>query len=118
MFISEAFAQTAPGGAADPNQFLIGTVMPIALMLVVLYFFIIRPQSQARKRHMEMVAALKKNDIVVTSGGFIGKVKSVQDDELRLELAPNVDVRILRGAVAEVRSKTDPAPANDAKPAE
>jgi preprotein translocase subunit YajC len=115
MFISEAFAQTAPGAGADPNQFLIGTVMPIALMLVVLYFFIIRPQSQARKRHMEMIAALKKNDIVVTSGGFIGKVKSVADDELRIELAPNVDVRILRGAVSEVRSKTDPAPANDAK---
>jgi len=116
MFVSEAFAQTA-AGAGDPNQFLIGTVMPIALMLVVLYFLIIRPQNQARKRHMEMIAALKKNDVVVTSGGFIGKVKSVADDEVRLELGPNVEARVVRSAIAEVRSKTEPAPANDSKPA-
>ena len=64
-----------------------------------------------------MVAALKKNDVIVTSGGLIGKVKSVADDEVRVELAPNVDVRVLRHTIAEVRSKTDPAPANDSKPA-
>ncbi len=115
MFISEAFAQTAPGGAADPNQFLIGTVLPIGMMIVVLYFFIIRPQQQQRKRHQEMITALKRGDVVVTSGGFIGKVKSVADDEIRLELAPNVDVRVVRGMILEVRSKTDPAPANDSK---
>ena len=114
MFISEAFAQTAPAG--DPTAGLLIQMAPLILIVVVFYFLLIRPQQQARKRHMEMVAALKKNDIVVTSGGFIGKVKSVQDDELRIELAPNVDVRILRHAVSEVRSKTDPAPANDSKP--
>jgi preprotein translocase subunit YajC len=81
----------------------------------VFYFLLIRPQQQARKRHMEMVAALKKNDIVVTSGGMIGKVKSVADDEVRVELAPNVDVRVLRHTIAEVRSKTEPTPANDSK---
>ena len=54
-------------------------------------------------------------DTVVTSGGLIGKVKSVQDDEVRLELAPNVDVRVVRGTIAEVRGKTEPAPANDSK---
>ena len=115
MFISEAFAAT--GGGADTSAFLI-QLAPLVLVVVVFYFFLIRPQQQARKRHLEMVAALKKNDVVVTSGGFIGKVKSVQEDELRVELAPNVDVRILRHAVAEVRSKTDPAPANDSKPSE
>ena len=115
MFISSAFAQTAAG--ADPTLGLIGTVVPMVLMLGVFYFLLIRPQQQARKKLMETIAAIKKNDIVVTSGGMIGKVKSVADDELRLELAPNVDVRVLRYSITEVRSKTDPAPANDSKPA-
>jgi preprotein translocase subunit YajC len=81
----------------------------------VFYFLLIRPQQQARKRHMEMIAALKKNDHVVTAGGLVGKVTSVQDDEVRVELAPNVVVRVLRHTIAEVRSKTEPAPANDSK---
>jgi preprotein translocase subunit YajC len=84
--------------------------------LVVFYFLLIRPQQQARKRHLEMVAALKKGDPVVTSGGLIGTVRSVKDDEVRVELAPNVEVRVQRGAIVEVRNAT-PAPANDSKPA-
>lgn len=113
MFISEAYAQTA--GAPDPTTGLIMQIAPLILIFVVFYFLLIRPQQQARKRHMEMIAALKKNDIVVTSGGMIGKVKGVADDEVRVELAPNVEVRVLRHTIAEVRSKTEPAPANDAK---
>jgi preprotein translocase subunit YajC len=111
MFISNAYAQTAAGG--DPTTGIIMQILPLVLVFVVFYFLLIRPQQQARKRHMEMITQLKKGDVVVTSGGLIGKVKSVQDDEVRLELAPNVDVRVVRGTIAEVRSKTDPAPAND-----
>lgn len=55
--------------------------------------------------------------MIVTSGGLIGKVRSVADDELRVELGPNVEVRLMRYAVGEVRSKTEPAPANDSKSA-
>lgn len=114
MFISDAFAQgaagAAPGGGDIFMQFL-----PLVLVLVVFYFLLIRPQQQARKRHLEMISNLKKGDVVVTSGGLIGKVKSLQDDEVRLELSPNVDVRVVRATIAEVRSKTEPAPANDAK---
>jgi preprotein translocase subunit YajC len=113
MFISSAYAQPAAGG--DPTTGLIMQIAPLILIFVVFYFLLIRPQQQARKKHMEMVAQLKKNDIVVTSGGMIGKVKSVADDEVRVELAPNVDVRVLRHTIAEVRSKTEPAPANDSK---
>jgi preprotein translocase subunit YajC len=115
MFISSAYAQTAAG--PDPTTGLIMQIAPLILIFVVFYFLLIRPQQAARKKHMEMVAALKKNDVIVTSGGLIGKVKSVADDEVRVELAPNVDVRVLRHTIAEVRSKTDPAPANDSKPA-
>jgi preprotein translocase subunit YajC len=118
MFISDAYAQvagTAP--AADPMQSLIGAFgLPLAL-LAVMYFLYLRPQMQHRKRHEEVLKALKKNDVIVTQGGLIGKVKSVADDEVRVELGPNVEVRVVRSAIAEVRSKTDPAPANDSKPA-
>jgi preprotein translocase subunit YajC len=117
MFISEAFATTTPAGGDAGLGALIG-IVPYLLIFVVFYFLLIRPQQQARKRHVEMVAALKKGDVVVTSGGMIGKVKSVADDEVRVELAPNVDVRVVRHTIAEVRSKTEPAPANDSKPAE
>ena len=112
MLISTASAQTA-APAADPMAGAFMQILPLALVFVVFYFLLLRPQQQARKRHLDMIAALKKNDIVVTSGGLIGKVKTVQDDEVRVELAPNVDVRVVRGTIAEVRSKTDPAPAND-----
>lgn len=114
MFISPAFAQGA-AGAPDAGTSILMQMLPLVLVLVVFYFLLIRPQQQARKRHMELIANLKKGDIVVTSGGLIGKVKSLQEDEVRVELSPNVDVRVVRGTIAEVRSKTEPAPANDAK---
>ena len=79
--------------------------LPLLLIFVVFYFLLIRPQQQARKRHMDMVGALKKGDVVVTSGGLIGKVKSVAEDEVRVELAPNVDVR--RGARHHRRSAVE-----------
>jgi preprotein translocase subunit YajC len=112
MFISSAYAQ-APGG--DPTTSIIMQMLPLILIFVVFYFLLIRPQQQARKRHMEMIANLKRGDIVVTSGGLIGKVKSVADDEVRVELGPNVEVRAVRATIAELRSKTEPAPANDSK---
>ncbi len=114
MFISEAYAQTGAAGG-DTGAMLI-SIVPYILIFVVFYFLLLRPQQQARKRHLETIANLKKGDVVVTSGGMIGKIKSVQDDEVRVELAPNVDVRVVRGTIAEVRGKTDPAPANDSKP--
>jgi len=119
MFISDAFAQTAgtAPAAADPMQGMIGSFLPLILMGAVFYFLIFRPQMQQRKRMQEMLSAIKKNDVIVTQGGLIGKVKSVADDEVRVELGPNVEVRVVRAAIAEVRSKTDPAPANDSKPA-
>jgi preprotein translocase subunit YajC len=62
-----------------------------------------------------MVKNIRRGDVVVTGGGLIGKVRTVQDDELKIELAPGVEVRCLRGTITEVRSKGDPAPANDTK---
>ena len=64
-----------------------------------------------------MIGAVRKGDTIVSAGGLIGKVKAVADDEVRVELSPNVEVRLLRGSIAEVRNKSEPAPANDSKPA-
>ena len=113
LFATPAYAQTAPG--ANSGQEMLMQFAPLVILFVLFYFLLIRPQQQARKRHLEMVSNLKKGDIVVTSGGLIGKVKSLQDDEVRVELSPNVDVRVVRATIAEVRSKTEPAPANDAR---
>jgi preprotein translocase subunit YajC len=117
MFVSDALAATgAPGAPTAMDSFI--SFLPMVLIIIVFYFFLIRPQQQARKRHTELLSNLKRGDVVVTSGGIIGKIKSVADDEVRLELAPNVDVRVVRSTIADVRSKTDPAPANDSKPSE
>jgi len=115
MLISTANAAAASGPAAggDPTMAIIGQFLPIILIVVIFYFLLIRPQQRRMKAHQAMIAGLKRGDVVVTSGGMIGKVKSVADDEVRVELAPNVEVRVVRGTISEVRAKTEPAPAND-----
>ena len=116
MFITPAYAQ-ATGAAADPMTGTIMQLAPLVLILVIFYFLLIRPQQKRLKAHQEMITNLKRGDTVVTAGGLIGKVKSVADDEARIELSPNVEVRVVRATIAEVRGKGDPAPANDSKPA-
>ena len=84
-------------------------LFPFIAIIGVMYFLLIRPQQKKVKEHRAMVEALRKGDRVVTQGGLIGKVSRVQDGELEVELAPNVKVRVLRHAISEVRSKTEPA---------
>jgi preprotein translocase subunit YajC len=105
MFITPAFAQTgAPGG----SDFLL-QLMPILLMFVIFYFLLFRPQQQRMKQHREMVANLRRGDTVVTAGGIIGKVTKVVDDrEIEVEIAGNTRVRIVKGTVAEVRTRGEP----------
>lgn len=117
MFVSDAFAQSSPAAGGDPTTALILNLLPLVLILVVFYFLLIRPQQKRLKAHQEMIKNLQRGDTVVTSGGLIGKIKAVADDEVRVELSPNVEVRVVRGTIAEVRNKGTPAPANDSKPA-
>lgn len=118
FFISDAYAQAAGAAAETPG---IGEVLLQQAMLIVpigllFYFLLIRPQQRRAKEQQAMLNAIAKGDTIVTTGGIIGKVKSVADDELRVEIAPNVDIRLERYAIATVRNRTAPAPANDAKP--
>jgi preprotein translocase subunit YajC len=116
FFISDAYAQAAGAAGPDPGQQMMLQILPIVVIVILGYFLLIRPNSQRMKAQQAMLAGIRKGDTIVTNGGVIGKVKSVADDELRIEIAPNVDVRLERNAVAVVRNRTEPAPANDTKP--
>ena len=108
MLISPAFAQatTPPGGGA--SDFLIQLV-PLFLIIGIMYFLVLRPQQQRVKAHQQMVAAVKRGDVVVTGGGIIGKVvKVLENDEVMVEIAEDVRIRVVRGTITEVRSKTEP----------
>ena len=108
MFVSPAYAQGAEGGgAAVFMQFL-----PLILIFAIMYFLLIRPQQKKMKEHKAMVESLRRGDQVVTQGGLIGKVSKVKDDsEIEVELAEGVRVRVVRGTIAQVMSKTEPAKA-------
>ena len=109
MFVTPAYAQAAApaGGAAGLASFL-----PLILIFVIMYFLMIRPQQKRAKEHRAMVEALKKGDEVVTQGGLVGKVTAVRDNELEVEIAPGVKVRVIRATVTGLVNRTQPAAAN------
>ena len=94
-----AFAQSAPGlgGAGGMLGFL-----PLVLVFAIFYFLLIRPQQKKAKEHQEMLSRLKKNDEVMTSGGIYGKVVTLADNVVTVEVAPNVRVRVHRPNIASV----------------
>ena len=108
MFVSPAWAQGAGGGALDG----LGGLLPLVLIFVVFYFLLIRPQQKKAKAHREVLATLRRGDRIVTNGGLIGTITRVpNDNELIIEVAEGVKVRVMRGMIAESMSKSDPAPA-------
>ena len=106
MFVSPAFAQ-AGGDAAGPGA--IEAFLPIILIFVVFYFLLIRPQQKKMKHHKEMLAAVRRGDRVVTGGGIVGTVtKVVDDNEVMVEIAEGLKVRVQRGLLSSVIAKTEP----------
>ncbi len=91
----------------------IASLVPLILVFLIMYFLLIRPQQRKLKEHQAMVAALRRGDQVVTSGGIVGRVTKVKDgeNELEVEIAPNVQVRVVRSTIQSVVSKTEPAKA-------
>jgi len=102
VFISQAWAQAASGGQGGMD--LLG-MLPIALMFVVLYFFMIRPQAKRAKEHKALLAALAKGDEVVAGGGVLGKVTKVSENYVSLEIAPNVEVQVQKPSIQLVLPK-------------
>jgi preprotein translocase subunit YajC len=106
MFISSAFAQTAPAAAAGGDmQSTLMSMLPLLLMFGVLYFVMIRPQMKKQKEHRAMIDALAKGDEIVTAGGLLGKVSKIDDAYIGVELAAGVEVQMQRSAVVQVLPK-------------
>jgi preprotein translocase subunit YajC len=113
MWITPAYAQ----GASAAGGFDIMAMAPLVLIFVVFYFLLIRPQQKRARQQKEMLTALKRGDRVVTGGGIIGTVsKVVNDQELQVEIAEGVRVRVMRSTVSDILAKTEPRAA--AEPAD
>ena len=106
MFISSAFAQTAPAAAGGGDMMSsLGSMLPLVLMFVVLYFVMIRPQMKRQKEARAMIDALAKGDEVATAGGVLGRITQIGDQYLGLEIANGVEVQMQRSAVVQVLPK-------------
>ena len=107
MWITAAFAQSSSAAPMGSDTFI--QLVPIVAMIAIVYFVLWRPQQRRAKEQRELVQSARRGDIVVTTGGLIGKVtKSVDDNEVEFEIAPNVKARLARSGIAEVRSKGEP----------
>jgi preprotein translocase subunit YajC len=106
MFVTPAFAQASPLFGGD-SMFV--QLLPFVLIFVIMYFLILRPQQKRAKEHQELVKNLRRGDTVITSGGLVGKVtKVVDDDQIEVEIADGVRVRQVRAMVSGVRAKGEP----------
>ncbi len=109
MNFTPVYAQ-AVGGGAD----LITSFFPIVLLIIIFWFFIFRPQQKRAKAHQAMLASVRRGDVVVTTGGLVGKVSKVREDsDLDVEIAQGVKVKIVKTMIADIRTK--PEPVNDNK---
>jgi preprotein translocase subunit YajC len=107
MFITPAFAQGGLFGGDSAG--MLTSFMPLILIIVIMYFLILRPQQQKVKQHQAMIKALRRGDTVVTNGGLVGKVtKVVDDDHIEIEISDGVRVRHVRAMVSDVRAKGEP----------
>jgi preprotein translocase subunit YajC len=104
--IDAAWAQGAAGAAGGPPIWI--QLLPFAGLFAVFYFLIIRPQQQKQNQHTALLANLKKNDEIITTGGLYGRVMQLSDDIVTVEIAPNVRVRVSRPQIASVVNGTKP----------
>lgn len=108
---ASAFAQTANSSAAansSANDFAF-QLIPFGLVFIIMYVFILRPQQRRQKEQAEMHKTLRRGDVVVTTGGLIGKIAKATDElEVEVEIAPSVKVRLLRHMIVERRAKSEP----------
>jgi preprotein translocase subunit YajC len=105
VFISQAFAQTAPAASGGGTESSLLSLLPIVLMFVVLYFIMIRPQMKRQKEHKAMVEALAKGDEVVTAGGMLGRVSKMGETYVHIEVANGVELQVQRSSVVQVLPK-------------
>ena len=108
MLITPAYAQ-ATGASPLGSMDMVIQFAPFIVIFVIMYFLILRPQQQRAKAQRAMITGAKRGDTVVTSGGIVGKItKSTDGEEVEVEIAPNVRVRMVRSGIADVRAKGEP----------
>ena len=105
MFISQAYAQTAPAAAGGSTESTLFSLLPLVLMFVVLYFIMIRPQMKKQKEHKAMIDALAKGDEVVIAGGVLGRVTKLGESYLHVEVSNGVELQVQRPSVIQVLPK-------------
>jgi len=111
MLIANAHAQAAGGGIGG---FDFMSLLPLILIFGVFYLFLIRPQQKKAQQQRDLLSALRRGDRIITNGGIIGIItKVINDQELQVEIADGVRVRVARAMVANLLSKTEPAPETD-----
>ena len=117
MFVTAALAQgttTTPAAGGGYTDLLI-QFAPILLLVVIFWLLIFRPQQKRLKAQQAMLSAIQRGDTVVTTGGIIGKVtKAVAGEDLEVEIAQGTRVKIVRGMISDVRSKSNPVNDNKA----
>ena len=110
MLITPAYAQGA--GSTE----MLTSLLPFVLIFVIMYFLILRPQQKRVKQHAEMVKNVRKGDTVITSGGVVGRVtKVVDDDQIEIEVADGVRIRQMRQMISDVRAKGEPVKDDESK---
>ena len=108
MFSTPAFAQGIFGGAGGEGNMLM-SLLPFALIFVIMYFLILRPQQKRVKQHQALIKAVRRGDTVITNGGLIGKVtKVIDDDQIEVEIGDGVRIRQVRSMITDVRAKGEP----------
>lgn len=113
MFATAAYAQSAAPGVGG-GAALFTNIMPLVLVFAIMYFILIRPQQKKAREHKAMVDALRRGDQVITAGGIMGKVSKVAEDGVvEVEIAEGVKVKVVRGTITQVVSKTEPAAAKE-----
>jgi len=104
FFISEAMAEAAPAAAGAQQAGWEGLIFPIGLV-IILYFFMIRPQVKRQKEHKSMVSSLSKGDEVQTMGGLMGKITDIGDNFMKLQIADGVEVKVRTSSVETIMPK-------------
>ncbi|MDP1628124.1 preprotein translocase subunit YajC [Parvibaculum sp.] len=102
-------------GGGGASEFMI-QLFPFIALFAIMYFLVLRPQQRRVKMHREMVTNVRRGDVVVTAGGLVGKITKVDDAEVMVEIADNVRVRVVKSTLTDVRSKSEPVPANTNTP--
>jgi preprotein translocase subunit YajC len=111
MFESPAFAATSGAASGGAASFMV-QIFPLILIFIIFYFLLIRPQQRRVKQHQQMVGAVKPRDTAITNGGLIGKVTKVDENEVELEVAQGVRVRVVKSMLSDIRPHGT-KPAND-----